>query len=213
LETLSATRTELLGRRLRIRLARQGRDLLREKRDQLLSEFAKLADVVLAGADALERSAARARRSLARAEASDGPEAVRSAALAAGREIPLEAKTATVMGVRLPEIDHPPVARWRTARGYALPGASARIDAVAHDFEREVDLILEQATKELRLRRLAEEIGKATRRVNALELVVIPRLDDERRRIQAVLEEREREDTFRLKRVKSRREQRAREER
>jgi V/A-type H+-transporting ATPase subunit D len=53
-------------------------------------------------------------------------------------------------------------------------------------------MLLELATGELRLRRLVDEIGRTTRRVNALETVVIPRLESERARIQAILDERER---------------------
>ena len=52
-------------------------------------------------------------------------------------------------------------------------------------------MLLELATSELRLRRLVDEIGRTTRRVNALETVVIPRLESERARIQAILDERE----------------------
>jgi V/A-type H+-transporting ATPase subunit D len=201
-EQVSATRTELLARRAQIDLAIQGRDLLNEKRDQLLEEFRRVADVVLGGANALERSAAEGRRLLAIAEASDGPEAVLSAAFATRGDIPLEASTTSIMGVRIARIDHQPVGRPRTGRGYSLTGTDPRIDAVAEAYEAQLELVLEVATTELRLRRLAEEIGKTTRRVNALEFVVIPRLVGERKRIQAVLEERERQDHFRLKRVK-----------
>lgn len=202
MEQVSATRTELLNRRAQTDLAMQGRDLLNEKRDQLLEEFRRVADVVLGGTDALERSAAAGRRLLAVTEASDGPEAVLSAAVATRGQIPLEASTTSIMGVRIARIDHQPVGRPRTGRGYSLTGTGPRIDAVAEAYEAQLELILEVATTELRLRRLAEEIGKTTRRVNALEFVVIPRLIGERKWIQSVLEERERQDHFRLKRVK-----------
>ncbi len=202
MEQVSATRTELLARRAQIDLANRGRDLLNEKRDQLLEEFRRVADVVLGGTDALERSAAEGRRLLTIAEAGDGPEAVLSAAVATRGEIPLEASTTSIMGVRIARIDHQPVGRPRTGRGYSLAGTGPRIDAVAEAYEGQLDLVLEVATTEIRLRRLAEEIGKTTRRVNALEFVVIPRLIGESKWIQSVLEERERQDHFRLKRVK-----------
>jgi V/A-type H+-transporting ATPase subunit D len=79
---------------------------------------------------------------------------------------------------------------------------SSRIDATAEAFEGLLDLIIELADSEMRLRRLAEEIGRTSRRVNALENVLIPRLTSQCDYIQMVLEEREREDLFRLKRVK-----------
>jgi V/A-type H+/Na+-transporting ATPase subunit D len=62
----------------------------------------------------------------------------------------------------------------------------------------------------LRLRRLVDEIGSTTRRLNALEWVVIPKLETERAFIQTVLDERERQDLFRLKRFSSRRATRSR---
>lgn len=191
-------------RRAQIALAEQGRDLLEEKRDQLLEEYRRAAGEALAGADALERAAAEARLALARAEALDGPEEVRSAALTTASEISLNTRAVTVMGVRLADIDHPPLGRSCTARGYTLAGSSPHIDRAAERCEAELELLLEHAAAEMRLRRLAAEIGRATRRVNALDIVVIPRLVAERNLIQAVLDERERQDRFRLKRIKAR---------
>lgn len=202
MDQVSATRTELLNRRAQIELAVQGKDLLTEKRDQLLDEFRRVANVVMGGTDALERSATEGRRLLAIAEASDGPEAVLSAAVATRSEIPLRASATSIMGVRVARIDHEPVGRPRTGRGYGLTGTGPRIDAVAEAYEAQLDLILEVASTEIRLRRIADEIGKTTRRVNALEFAVIPLLIAERKQIQSVLEERERQDHFRLKRVK-----------
>lgn len=203
-EHITPTRMELLARRGQLELAAQGRDLLKEKRNALLKELRKAVDHVLTSSDVLEQAAAESARLLAYAEALDGPEAVRSAALAASTDVPLQVRTIAVMGVTVPEIEHQPVTRSLTARGYSLDSTSARIDAVAESFEHQLDLLLELATSELRLRRLAMEVGKTTRRVNALEHVLIPRLRREIALIEMALEEREREDHFRLKRVKAR---------
>lgn len=205
MEQVTATRTELLARRALIALANEGRDLLEDKRDQLMDELRKVVDVVVRGGGALQESATQAREALAVAEALDGPEQVASAALAAGGDITLDATTVTVMGVRIAEIDYLPIGRSRMARGYSLPGSSARIDWAAERFEAELDLVLEIAALEVRVRRLADEIGKTTRRINAIEFAVLPRLQEERDRIQSVLDERERQDRFRLKRIKARR--------
>lgn len=203
-EQLCPTRTELLARRAQVDLATHGRDLLKEKRDQLLEEFRRSAEMVLGGTVALEQAAGRGRRLLAAAERDEGPQVVGSAALATRGDIPLEVSTASIMGVRVARIEYPAVGRQRTERGYSLSGTSPRIDAVAAAFESQLDLLLEVATVELRLRRLADEIGRTTRRVNALEFSVIPRLVREQKWIESVLEERERQDHFRLKRVKDR---------
>jgi V/A-type H+-transporting ATPase subunit D len=200
-----ATRTELLARRAQIGLAEQGRDLLQDKREQLMTEFRTSARTVMAGSDALESAAASARLALDRARARDGPEAVASAAFAATGHVEVEASVGNIMGVRVPRIEHRPVGRTSQSRGYSLAATTPRIDEVARRFEAQVDLVLQVAAGEARLRRLAAEIATTTRRVNALEHVVIPRLVTSRNRIQRVLEEREREDHFRLKRVQLRR--------
>ena len=109
------------------------------------------------------------------------------------------------MGVRVADIRHEPVGRPRSARGYSMAGSSPRLDRLAERFEAELSLLLEVATVELRLRRLADEIGTTTRRINALESVVLPELERERDQIRAVLDERERQDRFRLKRFATRR--------
>lgn len=209
MEQITATRTGLLRCRTRISLASRGRDVLKEKRDQLMEEFRRVADVVLAGSGALDRAAIESRSALARAEAVHGAEEVMSLGLATRREIPLKARTATVMGVRIANIEYESVGRPRIGRGYTLAGSSAYVDRAAEGFESVVSLLLELAAEELRLRRLVDEIATTTRRVNALESVVIPQLEREQRTIQSVLDERERQDHFRLKRYMARRAARA----
>jgi V/A-type H+-transporting ATPase subunit D len=78
-----------------------------------------------------------------------------------------------------------------------------RIDVAAASFERLLDLLLDVAAAELSLRRLAGEISRTTRRVNALEHIVVPRLERERDAIEMVLAERELEDRVRLRRARA----------
>lgn len=204
MEQVSATRSELLARRARLELARRGRALLEKKRDQLLLEFRRAADLVLAEAGLLGQISASGRHALALAETAEGPEAVRSAALAARREIGLAARPVVVAGVQIAEIEFDPVGRGRFARGYTAAGSSAHIDAVAEEFEAIIEQLLRLAAYEVRLRRLSQEIGITNRRVNALDTVVIPQLESETRLILSRLEERERQEIYRLKRIKER---------
>ncbi|HEX6230567.1 MAG TPA: V-type ATP synthase subunit D [Actinomycetota bacterium] len=203
MDQAAATRTHLLTLRAQIRLAGQARDLLDDKRKQLLEEFRTVSEEALEASDALEGAASAAVGRLRWVEAVDGPEAVASAAIAASGEIFLEAGTVSIAGVRVPRIERVAVGRPRAARGYSAAGTSARIDAVADGFEAVLELIVHVAADELRLRRLAAEIGTTTRRVNALEHVLIPALEEGYRRVRGVLDEREREDNFRLRRVKT----------
>ncbi|MBI2091145.1 MAG: V-type ATP synthase subunit D [Deltaproteobacteria bacterium] len=203
-ERISPTRMELRATRWQIGLAIQGRDLLKEKRNVLMKEFMKVAEDVMGRSDELERSAASARRALALAEALEGEEAVRSASFAARGEATIDMEGSDVMGVRVARVERKSLSRSLLERGYSLLGTSAKIDEVARRFEDELNLVVEVAASEARLRRLAEEIQRTSRRVNALENITLPRLEARRDYIEMVLEEREREDLFRLKRVKKR---------
>jgi V/A-type H+-transporting ATPase subunit D len=199
---ISVTRMELLAKKAQMALAVQGRELLEQKRTALMREFLRVADRVLEGSDALQQAAAQAQAALGQAEAWAGPEVVRSAAMATRGELALEVQAANVMGVSVPVIEQKRVTRSALGRGYSLAGTPAAVDEAAAAFEAEVDSIIQLAEGELRLTRLATEIQRTSRRVNALEHVLIPRLAAERAYVQAALDERERADHFRLKRVK-----------
>jgi len=202
-EQLSATRTELIARRLQIGLATQGRDLLKEKRAALVAEFGHLSSGVLEAVEMLGRRAAEGAGALRDAVAFDGPQSVDSAATAAASDIATRLSLRIVAGVPVVGLEHDPVARARTSRGYALVATTPRIDVAAASFERLLDLVLDVAAAELGLRRLAGEISRTTRRVNALEHIVVPRLERERDAIEMVLAERELEDRIRLRRARA----------
>jgi V/A-type H+-transporting ATPase subunit D len=202
MKQIRATRAELLARKNQIALAYQGRDLLKEKRNALMQQLMRTAEQVMRGSDILEQQVGEATAMLALAEAIDGPEAVRSAAFAARGQVTLEVTGANIMGVPVPVIEQRSVARSPLDRGYSPAGVSSRVEATAEAFESLLDRIIELADREMRLRRLAVEISRTTRRINALENVLIPRLQAQLDYIQMMLAEREREDLFRLKRVK-----------
>jgi V/A-type H+-transporting ATPase subunit D len=201
-EKISPTRLELLATKAQITLAQEGRDLLKEKRKAMLQEFMGAAVDLLEKGEELERRAAAARRALAQAEALDGEESVRSASFAARGEASISIDSGRVMGVPIPKFERKNFARSLLERGYSPVGTSARIDEVARRFEEELNVVVEVAAQEATLRLLAAEIQRTSRRVNALENVTLPRLLAQCRLIQMTLEEHEREDLFRLKRVK-----------
>jgi V/A-type H+-transporting ATPase subunit D len=202
MSNVSVTRMDLLARKAQIALASQGRDLLEQKRTALMKEFMRTADSALEHSDALQISAANASQTLARSEAMAGAETVRSAALASRGGFRLEVTTRSVMGVRVPHIEQKTASRSFLERGYSIVGTSISIDETALAFEREVEAIIQLAETELRLARLGDEIQRTSRRLNALDHFLIPRLQAERDFIQMALDERERADHFRLKLVK-----------
>lgn len=202
---LSTTRSELLSRRSAIRFARQGRDLIWDKRTALTREFQLLEIDLLAELNQLVGRAAAARQRLAEAVAADGTTAVSSAALAAGTGIEVGLSTRSVAGVRVVDLKHGRIRRSPETRGWAPVLESAAVDVTAEAYERYLERLLQLSSLELTVRRLAVEIARATRQVNALENVVIPTLEVEARSIVVALDEREREDHARLKRARDRR--------
>ena len=202
MEQASPTRMELIRRRAQIRLAQAGRDLLREKMDALIREFFRTMESVSRSREDLEGISDTAHHSLTIALAVDDPVALKSASFATKRGIFLDIRGKNIMGVPVPIIEKKRVARSVLERGYGITGVSGRIDEVAERYEQALDLVILLAETETALQRLGGEIRMTRRRVNALEQVVIPALDRQARYIEATIEEREREDLFRLKRVK-----------
>lgn len=202
MRNIPCTRMEMLARKAQILLAQQGRDLLEQKRSALLKEFLHIADTVMEHSDVLQRAADDARQALARAEAVAGTEAVYSAALASSAEFSLQVSTTSVMGVKVPDIEQRSVVRPALGRGYSVVGVSLTIDETAAAFETEIEALIQLAESELRLKRLADEIQRTSRRLNALDHLLIPRMQAELDFIQTALDERERADHFRLKLIK-----------
>jgi V/A-type H+-transporting ATPase subunit D len=205
MEQISPTRTELLARKAQIQLATQGAELLRGKREALVREFLSELQRFVDARDALRRELSDAKQSLMRALAIDGPEAVASAGLASRRPIELETKEHNIWGTRVVEVGTDYTPRESLERGYTTTGASVRISETAERFEAAMELILRVAPLERKLGRLAEEIRKTSRRVNALEQRLLPSLAEQVQYIRGVLDQREREDVLRLKHLKKRR--------
>jgi V/A-type H+-transporting ATPase subunit D len=203
MEEVRPTRSELLERRAQIGLAQQGMELLKQKRDALLIEFMGVMDETLRLSDSLQKTVREAQYSLAVAQAVDGVVALRSAGLATKGEIVVDMTGTKIMGVSVPVVtkgDSPLKSSF--TRGYSVTGVSSRVDETAEKFEGILDVIIEYADIETRLKRLGEEINKTNRRVNALEQVTVPALQEQVTYIRQTLDERAREDLFRLKKVK-----------
>ncbi len=209
MEEVRPTRAELLERKQQIALAEQGMDLLKQKRDALLIEFMGVMDETLRLSESLQKSVSEAQYSLAVAKAVDGTVALRSAGMATTSEIVVDMSGAKIMGVSVPVVTkgESPI-RSSFTRGYSVTGVTSRVDETADKFERILDVIIEYADIETRLKRLGEEIQKTNRRVNALEQVTVPQLRQQVSYIRQTLDERAREDLFRLKKVKKKIERR-----
>ena len=207
MEQASPTRTELLTRRAQIRLARQGADLLKGKREALVREFLGELRRFTSAREELRKKIAAAVQSLMRALAVDGPESVRSVGIGSRRPIDIELEERNIWGTRVVDVTSGYTARPAGGHRDAALGTSARIEDTTERFEEALELIVRVAPLDRKMRLLADEIRKTTRRVNALEQRLLPSLQEQVAYIRGVLDQREREDVFRLKRLKKRRPQ------
>ncbi len=193
---------EVRGRR---GVASRGARLLRAKREVLASELWKLVREVLEGRARLDEALRAAVKALELARALDGDEVLASLAVPAARAVPVAVTARRVWGVPTPAVRSPPLARAADRRGtsptsWGLAGAAA-----ARRHEEALEVLLTIASRELHLSRLGDEIQETSRRINALEQLVLPALGAEASRIGAALEERDREDAVRLARFRGRR--------
>jgi len=203
MEQVKPTRMELMKKKAQIKLAEQGRDLLREKMDALSQEFFKILSSVSDSRDELEQISRAADQALMIAEGVDDPVTLKSASFATRRSIMVGITGKNIMGVPVPVIEKKRVSKSMLERGYGIISTSARIDETAERYEVELDLLIRLAETETAMRRLGSEIQMNRRRVNALEQILIPELKSQAKYIKNAIEEREREDLFRLKKVKS----------
>ncbi len=197
------TRMELLNLKRRIQLAKKGHKLLKDKQDALIMEFFTIYDEALRLRGELNEKMAAALETLTRAQIEDGTLPLREAALAVRPNREIEIKRRNVMGVSVPLIEAESFKRSVSERGYALVSTSPFVDMAAEKFEEVLDLAVRLAEVEETLKRLAKEIETTKRRVNALEYIIIPRMEATVKFIKQRLDEMERENFFRLKRVKA----------
>ncbi|NLV26281.1 MAG: V-type ATP synthase subunit D [Methanomicrobiales archaeon] len=202
MEQVHPTRMELIKKRSQIALAEQGRDLLKEKMEALIQEFFRIMVTFTESREELEAVSASAERSLIIAQAVDDPVTLRSASFATKRQLTVDMCGKNIMGIPVPVIQKTSVMLNVMQRGYSIIGTSGRIDETAEKYESVIDIIIRLAETETTLRRLGDEIQMNRRRVNALDQVVIPELKQQAKYIRFSIEEREREDMFRLKKVK-----------
>jgi V/A-type H+-transporting ATPase subunit D len=200
----AATRMELLRLKKKVALAGKGHKLLKEKRDALVSEFFKLIDSLKAIRKEMEDKISVAFNSLIMAQAISGVGEIERAADSTKEVGEIEFKPNNIMGVKVPIFNFKKAETTIADKGYSLFSTSLELDTASKNFEEVLNIIVKLAEAEATVRRLAEEIKKTKRKVNALERILIPRLNDDIVYIKMRLEEMERENFSRLKVIKKR---------
>jgi len=201
------TRMELLALRKRRAIAERGRDLLREKLDALMIEFFENVRQISA---LRERSYALLQEAyilFIEAQMVHGLARLEQFAIGVEDRFDVDTRTRNVIGVTLPQVEVK-VLPIKTAP-YNMLATSAKLDEATTKMIDALKAITELSSAEASTRKLAQAIASTKRRVNSLDYVIIPRVLQSIRYIQMHLEEREREDFFRLKRIKGRMEKQA----
>jgi V/A-type H+-transporting ATPase subunit D len=201
-QEVKPTRSELLEIKRKIKLTQSGYKILKMKRDGLILEFFKILEEAKEIRAKVNRDYAMAMKKIAVARSVDGVIAVRSAAFALKQHPEIKLQSKNIMGLVVPEIEATSIRTPADKRGYGIIGTSTYIDEATKAFEDMVETIVEAAEIETTMKRLLDEIEKTKRRVNALEYRVIPELKENEAFIRLRLEEMERENIFRLKRIK-----------
>ncbi|ELZ58293.1 MULTISPECIES: V-type ATP synthase subunit D [unclassified Haloferax] len=212
-EDVKPTRKNLMAIEDRIELSERGHDTLEQKRDGLIMEFMDILDQAQDVRANLNQDYERAQNKINMARAMEGDVAVRGAASALKEYPEITTQSKNIMGVVVPQIESSRVKKSLDQRGYGLLGSSARIDEAADAYEELLESIILAAEVETAMKKMLEEIETTKRRVNALEFKLLPELYENQEYIEQKLEEQEREEIFRLKKIKAKKEEEEKEER
>ena len=193
---LAPTRGNLVNLTRSMKMAQSGHDLLDQKRQVLMMELVRFIDSAKTIQSDVEHIFSEAYDSLQKANISLGIDIVEDISEAVPITSDITVRLRSVMGVEIPDVDQ---LKADTVPSYSFYGSSGAMDAAYSNFRKVMVLLAQLAEVETSVYRLAVQIRKTHRRVNALEKVVIPSNKAEIRFISDVLEEGEREDFTRMK--------------
>ena len=195
---VNATRMELLRLRRRIGLAMRGHRLLSEKRDEISRQLIQIAREIQPLRAEVEKRLLETSRRFMLARATMEPEDVKAALEVPTKKFSLAVKLQSVMNVKVPKL-----AKEMTGEiiCYGYLTTSGEMDVALLSLEKAFDFLIELAEKEKQARLLALELQMTRRRVNVLEHVVIPELQETIKFIFDKLGEVERDNTSRLMKI------------
>lgn len=201
-EDVKPTRAEELRLKDQIDLAESGHSILEKKRDSLIHEFMELVGDAKDTKSQVAEQFGEAQQKVKEAKALEGADMLRSIAMATEHEPEVELESRNIMGVLVPRISADIESTSLDDRGFGLLSGSAAIDEAIESYEELIKLVIEAAEIETALMKLLDEIDATKRRVNALENRVIPMRKRQLDYVSQYLEENEREETFRMKKIK-----------
>jgi len=193
------TRSTLLQTQRTLSFAKEGYDLLDRKREVLITELVDMMDDAEAAESEMGERLASAQARLARAKVSMGVEEIRRAALSIVTLPEVKVTERSIMGAIVPIAELSPV---QVRLHYSFTGTTVALDEAVRAFTNLLASVVEAAEIEVTIWRLAQEVKKTQRRVNALSNIIIPDLERIIKAVQEALEEGERESFYRAKMFK-----------
>ena len=202
MEGVSPTRMDLLDIRKKLVLAEKGHKLLEEKRDALVEKFFGIIHKRNELVKQLDNDFKGSFQSLIQAQMLLGEKKVEEISYVTPELGEIDIDTDNIMGVKIPKMNQENITT-DIEPSYSFIETCAKLDDTQQDFRQLIKKLIELADLEGGIKSLAVEIEKTKRRVNVLENNLIPKLLATRKYIEMQLEEREREDFFRRKRIKA----------
>ncbi|MDO9575428.1 MAG: V-type ATP synthase subunit D [bacterium] len=196
---VNATRMELLRLRKRTKIAKRGHKLLKDKQDELMERLLAMIKEVEELREKVEREIANATKKFLLARAGMEPDFLEEALFIPTKRVEVELEEKNLLNVKVPVLKQS-VSGEIISYGYY--GTSPELDAALYSLDKIIGNLLELAAMEKTLELIAVEIEKTRRRVNALEYILIPSLEETLRYIVMKLSEIERSTLSRLMRIK-----------
>ncbi len=194
------TRMELTNLKKRKKVAVRGHKMMKDKRDELVRRFIIFARRNKELRLEVERKLSVSMKSFVLAGATMSDAEIEEALMYPARAAEVTADRANVLSIHVPKLSMDTQEGFTYPYGFAT--TSADLDGAVQQLAEALPLLLELAEVEKTCGRLADEIEKTRRRVNALEYVMIPQFTDAIRGIQMKLEENERGNLTRLMKTK-----------
>ena len=201
MENISPTRISLIQTKKTLKLAETGREVLERKRDILLRELRNSiynAEQIRAS---LTVALNEAYQSLREANIAKGSETISNVALGSPFRANYLVDTRSIMGVIVPLVEFQSEKNVKPDYGFA--NTNADLDKAFKQFYNVLKLVGDLAKAEGTTFQLANDVNRTQRRVNALKYVLVPKYRDAVKWIELVLEEKEREEFVRTKRIKN----------
>jgi len=202
IEGINPTRMELLEIRKKLTLAEKGHKLLEEKRDALVEKFFGIIDKRTKLYNQLNVKFKEAFSDLIQSQMILGENKVIDNSILIENIGEISFENDNIMGVKIPKMNKDKINQ-NVKPLYSFSDTCSKLDDSQRKFNDVLINLLELSDMEGKIKSLAIEIEKTKRRVNVLENNLIPRLYATQKYIEMQLEEREREDFFRRKRIKA----------